>query len=313
MSTYTEQDLLKAAAIDKWLKDNDQPRAWLAKKMGVASSTLGQVINCKYPSSPSEMLDHMGSIITVEMERMGDGTPGYVEGSVHKLVFVVCDRTRKHANFGVIVGSVGVGKTRTLKEYKARKHQTLLVEANPNMTPGSLLIELLDQIGAAVPPGLDRKFQAIVKALAGTNHMLLVDEAETMTGLALEYLRRIRDKAGVGVVLVGTTKLHAMIKPEHGQFNQIRSRVSMWPETIKAITRDDCDEIARAAFSDVGEVPDEVLEALWDYSAGSARVLVESLVPSVKEYMGKHALSVALVEKVAKVVLNRHSRTGGAA
>jgi len=62
-----------------------------------------------------------------------------------------------------------------------------------------------------------------------------------------------------------------------------------------------------------GDVPDDVLEALWDYSVGSARVLVESLVPSVKEYMGRNPLSVALVEKVAKVVLNRHSRTGGAA
>lgn len=314
-AVYTAQDLDKAGSVTKWLAERGQSRSWLGKKARISSSTISQVLNGKYPASPTSHLDQMLAVLQVETERLGDGTPGYVEGSVHKLASVVCDRTRRHANFGVLCGHVGVGKTRSLKEYRSRKPQTLLIEANPAMTAGSLLVHLLDQLGAAVPPGLDRKFDEVVKAMVGTNHLLLVDEAENLSGTALHYLRRIRDKAGVGVVLAGTEKLLALLKPEHGQFDQIRSRVSMWPETIKSISRDDMDDMAREALkADFGtEIPDEVLDALWDYCSGSARVLMESLVPALRDYgLGKNPLSAKLVESIAAKVLFMPKRGGRA-
>jgi DNA transposition AAA+ family ATPase len=310
-ATYTAQDVDAAGQVGQWLRERGQSRSWLGKKTRISSSTISQVLNGKYPASPTSYLDQMLAVLQVETERMGDGTPGYVEGSVHKLAVVVCDRTRKHANFGVLCGHVGVGKTRSLKEYKARKPQTLLVEANPAMTAGSLLIELLGMLGAAVPPGMDRKFDAVVKAIKGTNYLLIVDEAENLSSTALHYLRRIRDKAEVGVVLAGTEKLHTLLKPEHGQFDQIRSRVSMWPETIKGISRDDMDDMAREALAaDVKDVADEVLDALWEYCGGSARVLMESLIPALRDYgLGRNPLNAKLVEAIAGKVLFMQKRS----
>ena len=299
---YTPQDLDKIKSVTTWLKDREQSRAWLARKARISSSTISQVLGAKYPSSPSAYLDTMLQVLQVETERLGDGTPGYVEGSVHKLATVVCDRTRKHANFGVLVGYVGVGKTRSLKEYASRRPQTVLIEANPLMQPGSLLIELLEQLDVTVPHGLDRKFQAVVGALRGTNYLLIIDEAENLSGQALHYLRRIRDKAEVGIVLGGTERLLTLLKPEHGQFDQIRSRVSMWPATVKGITRDDMDDMARDALAEFGDLADEVLEALWGYCAGSARVLMEGLVPAVRDY-AKGDLTSKLVEQIAEKVL----------
>lgn len=315
---YTPQDLNDVRAITTWLREHDQSRSWLGKKTRISSSTISQVLNQKYPSSPASYLQQMLAVLHVESERLADGTPGYVEGSVHRLAFVVCDRTRKNRSMGALVGHVGVGKTRSLRELQTRRPQTLMVEANPQMTPGTLLVDLLEQLGLAVPPGLDRKFQALVGALQGTNYLLLVDEAETINGVALHYLRRLHDKAGVGVVLAGTTRLIEMIKPEHGQFEQIRSRISMWPATIKGITRDDADEMARMALSEAGatDVPDEVLDALWDYSAGSARVLMRDLVPALRDYgLGKLPLTARLVDSIASKVLylQRSGTPGGAA
>lgn len=303
---YTPQDLDGARAITNWLRDKEQSRSWLAKKTRISGSTISQVLNGKYVSSPSAYLAQMLAVLQLESERLADGTPGYVEGSVHKLVFVVCDRTRKHRGMGAVVGNVGVGKTRTLRELQKRRPQTLMVEANPQMTPGALMTELLKQLDLVVPPGLDLKFQALVDALKGTNYLLLIDEAETINGSALHYLRRLHDKAEVGVVLAGTTRLIVLIKPEHGQFEQIRSRISMWPATIQTITRDDMDDMARVALvgEHVAEVPDEVLDALWGYSGGSARVLMEHLVPALRDYgLGKLPLSTKLVDSIASKVL----------
>lgn len=303
-SPYTPQDVAKAETVLKWLEENKKSRSWLGKKADIPSGTLSQILGGKYVSSPTRQLNQMLSVLEVEGERMKDGTPGYVRGSVHKLMSVVMDRTRKHQNFGVITGYVGVGKSRCLREYREITPMTLLVEVSPNMTPGVLMTELLEQLNNAVPAGLDRKFRELVRVLKGTNYLVIADEAEKMSSSALEHLRRLRDMAQIGVVLVGTEKLTNLIKPQHGQFDQIRSRVGMWPETIQRISRDDADDMARAGLAEAGDLSDEVLESLWSYSDGSARVLNENLIPAIKDYgMGSLPLSAPLIEKIAAKVL----------
>lgn len=301
---YTPQDLEKVESIKRWLDANGKSRAWLGKKSTIPSGTLSQILGGKYVSSPTRQLNQVLSVLETETERLKDGTPGYVKGSVHKLLQVVFDRTRKHQNFGVITGYVGVGKTRCAMEYGAAHPMTLIIESSPNMTPGVLLTELLEKLNNAVPPGLDRKFRELVRVLRGTNYLLIVDEAERLSSSALEYLRRLRDMAQVGVTLMGTEKLTGLIKPQHGQFDQIRSRVGMWPKTIEGITRDDADDMVRTALVDVGEPADDVLDALWAYCDGSARVLNENLLPALRDYgIGTKPLSAELVHAIAQKVL----------
>ena len=299
---YTPQDHEKAEAIAKWLEGAGKSKAWLSKKAAIPNGTLSQILSGKYVSSPTRQLNQMQAVLSVETARLSDGTPGYVKGSVHKLMTVVFDRTRKHQNFGVISGHVGVGKSRFCIEYRETNPMTLLVEVSPNMTPGVLMTELLEQLNNAIPVGLDRKFRELVRILKGTNYLIVADEAENMSASALQHLRRIRDMAQIGMVLVGTEKLSGLIKPQHGQFDQIRSRVGMWPETIKRISRDDSDDMARTAL-DMPDLPNDVLNTLWDYSQGSARVLNENLVPAIKDYGMGVTLTTHVIESIAAKVL----------
>lgn len=303
-AAYTPQDLQNVAVVKDWLDTHKKSRAWLARKSSVPNGTLSGILSARYVSSPTKQLAAMLAVLQVEEARQSDGTPGYVQGSVHKLMTVVYDRTRQHQNFGVITGYVGVGKTRFAKEYRATQPQTLLIEASPNMTAGVLLTDLLELLNTAAPAGLDRKFREVVRVLKGTNYLIVVDEAERLSGAALEYLRRIRDMAGVGVVLQGTEKLAGLIKPQHGQFDQIRSRVGMWPKTIDSISQNDADDMARDALMGRGEeLSDEVLNALWAYCNGSARVLTENLIPAVRDYGADKALTAQLIEQIASKVL----------
>ena len=61
----------------------------------------------------------------------------------------------------------------------------------------------------------------------------------------------------------------------------------------------------------VVEVSDDVLESLWAYCDGSARVLMESLVPALRDYAGGRALSAKLVDSVATTVLFLARKSGG--
>jgi DNA transposition AAA+ family ATPase len=228
----------------------------------------------------------------------------HVDTSVSKMATVVCERARKYKNFGVLCGYVGVGKTDAVKRYAASNSHTLILEANPNMSPKVMLDELCMHLSAPLSHSMDGKFANIVDALAGTTYLLIVDEAETMMPKCLHYLRRIRDKAGIGIVLVGTERLFQLIKPTYGQFDQIRSRVGFWPQMIKGISREDADALAQSALSDQGELPNEALDALWGYCQGSARMLLENFIPALRDYgLKKHALSADLVHAVARDAL----------
>ncbi len=303
-AVFTPQDLEHTTRIKKWLKDHNETNAWLGRKANIPNSTLSQILSGKYISSPTKLIDTMMSVLLTEDSRRQDGTPGYVKGSLYALVETVCDRTRKHRAMGALSGYVGVGKTSAGREYQQARPLTLMVEANPNMTPGVLMAELLGQLNLAVPAGLDRKFNDVVAGVRGTNYLIIADEAERLSSGALEYLRRIRDKGEVGVVLMGTEKLTALLKRDHGRFDQVRSRIGMWPKTIEAIPRNDADDIARDALADAGDLGDDVLDALWAYCQGSARVLKEAFVTALKDYnLCKPGLTGKDVDKVAKTVL----------
>jgi len=303
-SVYTDDDRKLVEAVKKWLSEHEMTRAWLSRKTRIPSGTVSAILSCKYPSSPTRQLQDMLGTLRVEEEREAEGSSGYLQGSVHKLMQVVCDRTRLHQNFGVITGFVGVGKTRFCKEYRTTHPQTIVIESSPAMTSSVMLTELLNYLNTPVPQVLDQKFRAVVNVLRGTNYVLLIDEAENCSASALHYLRRIRDMAQIGIVLIGTEKLSPLIKPQHGQFDQIRSRVGMWPKTIERITRDDADDMAREALPEAGTLSDEVLDTLWAYCGGSARVLNENLVPAVRDYgLDKLPLTAKLIEQIASKVL----------
>lgn len=318
-SSYTADDKHCTADLLRWLHTNNKTQAWLSRLARVNAGTLNQVLKGSYPSSPSKFLEQLLAATRLQAERRGKRDVPFVQTSVAKLARAVCHRARLYRNFGVLSGYVGTGKTAALKQIAAATPNTYLIEADPDMTPGTLLSALVTVTRAEVPTRSKysegttaQKFTAVVKALSGTGGLIIVDEAETMQPRALHYLRRIRDKAEVGVVLAGTEYLTGLIRPEHGQFDQIRSRVGMWPATVTGISRDDADEIVLATFDDAP--PDaDVLDAMWSYCDGSVRVLAEDLIPALRDYGTAKGtpLSPTLVQQIATQVLGLQARKPG--
>ncbi|MCL2162337.1 MAG: AAA family ATPase, partial [Betaproteobacteria bacterium] len=179
---------------------------------------------------------------------------------------------------------------------------TYIIEANPCMTPQTLIKQLARMVAGIEKGSIAEKFDQIVSSLKDTDSLVVIDEAETLTPNQLHTIRRIRDVANVGVVLAGTEHLSGLIRPAHGQFDQIRSRVGFWPETVKGIKEADAAALVQAAFG-TEEVPDETVSRLFAYSKGSARMLVEGLVAAMKEFRQGRALDTNLVDAVAKQAL----------
>ncbi len=313
---YTTEDTVNIERLIDWMNDKQKPRTWLASASGINRSTMTQILSGKYPSGVTKHLKRvLDTINHYEMRAKIKETP-FVPTTVSRLVTTACNRARSMKSFAVVAANVGTGKTRTLFEYTANNANTYLLQADPCMSPSSLLEDLIELLGIAGPYKWtrERRMKDVIRHLEKIESPLIIlDEAETVNPRTLEHLRRIRDKANVGVVLSGTAKLYGVISPERGQFEQIRSRTCFFPKPIHSITKEDCVNVLCASLcdrpevlNDKGEFDRGVLSAFWHYSQGSMRVIVEDLIPAIRDYgLPQHkVLSADLVHAVAKEVLS---------
>ncbi|NTZ82380.1 DNA transposition protein [Burkholderia metallica] len=298
---YSAADVALIGRIKAWIDSHDYTQAALARLARIGASSLNQILKGTYATNPSKLLAAVDSAMVHAEEKTGNVTP--VETSVFKLAYAACSMARRYRNFAVLTGYVGTGKTYAIKRYAATHPNTHLIEATPTMTPQSLVRLLAGVVAGYEGKGsIDDKFRSVVAALKDTDSLLIVDEAETLTPHQLHTLRRLRDLSNVGIVLCGTEHLSGLIKPLHGQFDQIRSRTGFWPDTVRGINADDAAALVQAGFG-AEEVPDEVVDRLYQYCKGSARMLVEGLVAGIREFRRGRPLDVKLVDAVAKQAL----------
>lgn len=300
-SHYTPADVALIQGVQRWISEREYTQAALARLARISASSLNQIIKGVYATSPTKLLASVESAM-----RHADETSGHamapVETSVFRLANIACDMARRYRNFAVLSAFVGTGKTFAIKHYAETHPNTYVIEATPTMTQASLTKQLYRLVVGPGKGSIADKFDELISSLKHTDSLLIVDEAETLTPNQLHTIRRIRDLAGIGIVLAGTEHLSGLIKPAHGQFDQIRSRTGFWPETVRGITADDAAALVQSAFGSE-EVSDDVITRLYAYCKGSARMLVEGLVAAVKEFRKNRPLDVKLVDAVAKQAL----------
>lgn len=299
---YTQQDIAQIERIKTWLESNQYTQAALGRLARVSTSTLNQIINGVYIASPTKQLSQIDQAMA-HADAASVDSVNPVETSVFKLAQTSCAMARRYRNFAVFTGYVGTGKTFALKHYVSTHSNTHLIESTPNMTPSSLIKMLARRVTTCDSKGsVSDQFDAIVEVLKDTDSLLIIDEAEFLSAKQLHTLRRLRDLANVGILLAGTEHLHALLKPEYGQFDQIRSRTGFWPETIQKITEEDAAALIQDSFG-TEDVPDAVVRRLYQYAKGSARMLVEGLLAGIKAFRKDKVLDVRLVDAVATQVL----------
>lgn len=299
---YSPADVTLINNAIAWIEAREYTQAALARLARISASSLNQILKGSYATSPTKLLAAVESAM-----RHADEASGHViapvETSVFRLANIACDMARRYRNFAVLTGFVGTGKTFAVKHYAATHPNTYIVEASPTMTQASLTKQLFRLVvGHGKGGSIADKFDELVASLRNTDALLIIDEAETLTPNQLHTIRRIRDLAGIGIVLAGTEHLSGLIKPQHGQFDQIRSRTGFWPATVTGITAEDAAALTQSAFG-AEEVADDVIARLFAYCKGSARMLVEGLIAGIKEFRKNRPLDVKLVDAVAKQAL----------
>lgn len=284
-------------------------RGWnqsqIARALGKSSAVISQYLQGKYPGNVASLESAIAALINreAEKERSQKLPISFIRTYTATRCLEVIKFAHYDADINVIYGDAGMGKTMMMRQYAAENPGAILLEADPGYTARVVLEELCAKLGLNRRGNMHELSDAIIGALRDSGRVLLIDEAENLPLRALEVIRRIHDKAGIGVVLAGMPRLIINLKGKRGELKQLYSRVGFALALGDVLPREDIDAIAASVLDDAQEPA--VAEALFKASKGNARRLFK-LLRGCHRYsqMNGVAVDAGAVRKFSEMLIN---------
>ncbi|ELX1807839.1 AAA family ATPase, partial [Escherichia coli] len=234
---------------------------------------INQYLQGKYQGDIADIEERISAFVSREREKENNRRvkANFVATNMAAKGLEVLAYAHLECEICVLYGAAGLGKTMILREYAARNRDAVLIEADPGYTARTLLEELCRQLGVKVRGNIHELIDACARELRDSGRLLMVDEAELLPYRALEVLRRLHDKAGIGIVLAGMPRLLINLKGRRGEFAQLYSRVALALNLGDTLSQEDFNQIATELMPEA--VEPEISEALYTRSLGNARRL----------------------------------------
>ena len=253
---------------------------------GIAKSTISMWMNDTYKGKIDKINDKINNFIQREKERSVENDLPFVDISIVKYVSEIGRLCHTQGKIGVCVGRAGLGKTVAVKKYAKEFLDSILIESDSGYTAKSLLKEIHRRLGLSGKGSVYDLMDEVVRKLNQSGRLLIVDEAENLPYRALEITRRIHDKTGVGVLLIGRSILLENLKGYNNQYDQLYSRVK-YTKIIDGLLIQDIEKILASIGQDT-----QLAETYLLYSDGNTRRL---------EHLIYHSISVAKFNRKAMV------------
>lgn len=274
------------AELRELMYSHNYSTAFVANATGLAKSTISMWLNGNYNGKNDKITDAMNNFIQREKERSVENDLPFVDISIVKYVSEIGRLCHTQGKIGVCVGRAGLGKTVAVKKYTKDFQDSILIESDSGYTAKSLLKEIHRRLGLSGKGSVYDLMDEVVRKLNQSGRLLIVDEAENLPYRALEITRRIHDKTGVGVLLIGRSILLENLKGYNNQYDQLYSRVK-YTKIIDRLLIQDVIKILESIGQDT-----KLAETYLLYSDGNTRRL---------EHLISHSISVAKFNRKAMV------------
>lgn len=263
--------------LKQLIKRKNYSVSYVAKAINVSNATLHLWMNNNYKGNVKKVDDAVTNFLEIEKLREGRVQVGFVKTSIVDDVFDIAKTCHVENEIGVCCGDAGIGKTFAVKKYAIDNTDVILVEADLGYTPKVLFSEIHKKLGFDGCGTIHGMFLDIIDKLKSSGRLIIIDEAEHLPYKSLELLRRIYDKAQVGILLVGMPRLIMNLKGEKRQYAQLYSRVGI-AVRLNQLTDEDKKLIIKTTLPNSLSV----CPILSDYCAGNTRVLTKLLVRAVR-------------------------------
>ncbi|EAU5106081.1 ATPase [Salmonella enterica] len=277
----------------------------VARAIGRSSATMNQYVQGKYNGDIADMEERIGHFLRRVREKQNAlriderfvSTPTASKG------LEVLSYAHLESEICVLYGAAGLGKTMILKEYARRDDTVIFIEADPGFTARTLLEELCGRLRLNKNGNIHALIEVCVEKIKGSGRLLVIDEAELLPYRALEVIRRLHDKAGIGVVLAGMPRLITNLKGKRGEYAQLYSRVALALDLGNALARQDFDQIAVDLMPEAEDR--KISDALYEQSKGNARRLFKMARGVYRMCdISKKDVTVTAIEKFSEMLIH---------
>ncbi|EBR5098931.1 AAA family ATPase [Salmonella enterica] len=277
----------------------------VARAIGRSVTAMNQYVQGKYNGDIADMEERIANFIRRVREKQNALRidERFVSTPTARKGLEVLAYAHQECEICVLYGAAGLGKTMTLKEYARRDDAVIFIEADPGYTARTLLEELCGRLKQNKNGNIHTLIDLCVEKLKGTGRLLIIDEAELLPYRALEVIRRLHDKAGIGVVMAGMPRLITNLKGKRGEYAQLYSRVALALDMGNSLDREDFDQIAVDLMPEAED--QKIRNALYDQSKGNARRLFK-LARGVYRTcdISKKDVSVTAIEKFSEMLIH---------
>ena len=276
--------------------------SYIATAIGAAKSTVNMWVNGKYNGDNVKLTDKICNFIQRERERSNNEELPFVDISIVKYISEIGRLCHTKGKIGVCVGRAGLGKTCAVKEYTKNFLDAILIESDSGYTAKSLLLEIHRRVGLSGKGSVYDLMNEVVHKLYNSGRLLIIDEAENLPYRALEIARRIHDKTGIGILLVGKNVLFENLCGKNHEYDQLYSRVKYYKKLDDRLLLQD----VRKILSVIGQNPD-LADTYFLYSDGITRKLEHLITHSsyLAKLNGKDTVDSSVIKKTSELLMVR--------
>lgn len=263
--------------LKQLIKEKGYTLSYVSRAINVSNATLHLWLGETYTGNVNKISESVRNFLEIEKLREKKISIEFINTSIVEDVYDIARICHVDGEIGVCCGDPGVGKTYAVKKYAIENTDVILIEADLGYTTKVLFSEIHKKIGFDGLGTTHNMLQDIVTKLKSSGRLIIIDEAEHLPYKALDLVRRIYDKAGVGILLVGMPRLIMNLRGEKRQYAQLFSRVGIATK-LSGLTQADTKEIIRSVLPESREV----FKLLYESCVGNTRVLVKLLVRAIK-------------------------------
>lgn len=225
--------------IKALLEQSIVTQAQIAKEIGVSPSTVNQLLNGNYKADPAPMMQKLANWLTARDQRAdAPRDPGFVMTETAKQIIADMNYALATESIVIIHGISGVGKTTALREFQRTNNNVWVITTSPSRsTMTECMYELAMELGMENAPRLRGPLaRALRRRLLNTKGLIVVDEADHLDRPTLEELRILVEEVGIGMVLVGNSRVYTQLTggQRSEDFARLYSRVAKKRALTKA-------------------------------------------------------------------------------
>lgn len=294
----------KAQDLQNYITEHGISQGAVSRGIGKSAAVVSQYLQGKYNGDVKAIDVLVEGWLLNQRERANDSFNqlSYTYTATARRIEEVIRLAHVEGETVVLYGQAGLGKTSALAAYIKKNPDAILVDSDPSFTAKVLLSNLANKVGAESRGSLHVLIEGLISRLKNSGRVILVDEAENLPLRALECLRRIHDKTGIGLVLAGMPRLLVNLRGSNGELKQLYSRVAFRLDLGEKMPDAELEDIINQSLTNIDA---ETVQELVIAANGNTRRLAKLVKGVIRmSKVNNLALDSGMVRRFADMLIS---------